>query len=442
MLTQMPVAVPGDDPAHRMNGAADLFLYDDPEAITSPLQRSMHASQPQRQLNVSPDNYQKALDEIIASLPALTASDEPPRRNVPEQRAETLTRPAILSVTTEEDILALADILTPSNDGDDDDELPQPAMFRPGYLKRPVVSTAHLSSGFPAPATAATSPSTPRSGSESLYSDDHSHHFHLTPSSSSISSSQSYLSPVSRPRYLSDTPSLTNSDAFSSPTLSTPPLSRAPSFPQLQSPPASPLSQSFLHTPVDPLSPGPGLGVIRESNYSQDALTLGGAAVRDHHSFVIEETSRERDLKDPTMLARRGLPELEISTFSIDTVRPSMNPFKGTSDDIGGGGGGSPQPAKGGKTFSRLFKSSSRHADSSVPPSPLPGDLKAAKEEEKRRQKQLAKERRERLARDFQAKARGYGADTESITSSERRRRAKAPWEEESGGVYNSLSFV
>lgn len=412
-------------------------------------QQSMSTFGVRRHAMSSPGpQYQKALDGILAALPPqLPGSNTPQASSFPGEAS--MPRSTILSVTTEDEILALADILMadPANQPTPNPYEVNSTFSRPaGYTSPSVLSDRRSSGGSRRSAGSSNpvSPGTPLSGLEDLYHDDHADNVYPAHSHSSLLPGQTYF-PTSRLRPVSDVPSLTTSDTYSSPTLSTPPLSRTPSFAQLNSTPVSPHS-SFIPTPVEPPI-NTGLGVIHESGFSEDAFSVEEAIhnIQNNLSLGIEEVDRRAPTPKEAHLTRPVLPTLEIRTSTADTIRPdslsssSSAPPRALTDDTPNG---SPVHSAKGGAFSRLFKGSKQGDGHPTPVHPA-NDLKAIKEAEKRRQKQMAKERRERLAREFQAKARGQTlADDQSTTSSEEKRRNKTPWEEESGGVYNSFSFV
>ncbi|KAI0345768.1 galactose oxidase [Trametopsis cervina] len=381
-----------------------------------------------RRSNASPNvQHQK-----VATLPS-SRIPEPSSSLATHQRVEIKSRPTILSATAEDDILALADILSVDTTDDEvADHSGRRKARRSGSRSRPPSSSHsdHRSSA-----------SSRRLHTSAAASDDDLGNNKLAlPSPTELANYLNILQ--SRPKYLSDTPSmttsssLTNSDTFSSPTLSTPALSRSSSF-QLISPPVSPYTQTFLPSPVDSPFAGYGLGVIHESQHSDDAGPVDKTWVylNDEESMGIEEVQRELSQSHLSWNRQNASP-LESRTSDSDTIRPSITSGSSTqsSDDLASRSSPMHSSPKAGPLH-RLFKTS-RAGRGDVSDSPSPYNAKAAKEEEKRRQKQLVKERRDRLAREFQAKADGQASpsDGQSMSSDEiRRRKATIAWEESNG---------
>lgn len=425
-----------------------------PILSTSPTHLSVPSSPLIRRPQTSPAvlKPQISLGELRASLPS-SHSNSPPssfQRPTPS-RQQTV---GIISVTSEDDILALAEILAPAVDVEDNyiTEFMQSTSRAPSQYGS---LTAALSQAYSSDRhsitsrrSAGTATSTDTTTSPS--SDTHTHYDeigdgnYLTASPSTLSS---FHHPRhSRQRYLSDTPSLATTSSYSTASLSTPPLSRTPSFQQLNSPTSSNAS-SFLSTPIESAAPS-SLSVIHERQRSEELLSAQksisrSTAIQEHEPLGIEELNRNSEFNDSTVRDRRGLPHLEIRTSSPDTImqgsRPNVSPNK--SPDVSPYA--SPHPSAKGGAFSRLFK----QGKSSDTLSPLSAgatfndpklEAKLAKGEAKRAQKQAAKERRERLAREFQAKAQAQSADARSLSSGEGKR--KAPTWEEEGAVFGSTA--
>ena len=195
------------------------------------------------------------------------------------------------------------------------------------------------------------------------------------------------------------------------------------------------------------MAPNAALAVIHESGFSEDAFSIEEAIydIQNNLTLNVEEVARQpASSKESVVATRPRPPVLEIQTSTADSIKPGSTssvspvPTRGFSDETLVG---SPIPSSKGGAFTRLFKGY-KDTDVSVLPIHLPNDPKAAKQEEKRRQKQMAKERRDRLAREFQAIAKGQTLSDDGSTTSSEKKRRKTPWEEESGGIYNSFSFV
>ena len=444
LLTQSP---PASSTHLNDRRSANLPLHVPESSSTAPTQQipqSMSTFGVHRHGMSSPNlNYQKALDGIIAALP--NPSNTTQASSFP--REESIARPTILSVTSEDEILALAEILMadPANHPTSIpyDSSPRPTEYPASYTRseRHLSASSRRSAGSSYP----TSPNTPLLGSEDLHYDDYADSLHL-PQVQNLSLSGQFPLPASRLRPISDVPSLTTSETYSSPTLSTPPLSRTSSVAQLNSTSISP-SSAFLPTPTEPVTPNVALAVIHESGFSEDAFSVEEAIhdIQNNLTLGVEEVARQPvSSKEPAVATRPRPPVLEIQTSTAGSIKPGSTssvspvPTRGFSDETLVG---SPIPSSKGGAFTRLFKGN-KDADVSVLPIHLPNDLKAAKQEEKRRQKQMAKERRDRLAREFQAIAKGQTLSDDGSTTSSEKKRRKTPWEEESGGIYNSFSFV
>lgn len=365
----------------------------------------------------------------------------------------------IISITSEDDIMALAEILAPAVDVDDNfvaEFMPPPPPSRAashhGFLIA-ALSQAYPSDQFMASrrsvaTTASTDTTTSPSSDSYLHYEEYTDGNYLTASPSTLGSFQ--LSRQSRQRYLSDTPSLATTASYSTASLSTPPLSRTPSFQQLSSP-ISPSASSFLPTPIEPPAQS-SLGVIHEGLWSEELLSAHKPISRANAAqgpppFSIEEFHPTTELKDATAQERRGHPHLEIQTSSPDTLLQNVKSHTSPSNSSDPSPYPSPQPSAKGGAFSRFFRG--KHSD---PQSASSGgatfndsklEAKLAKEETKRVQKEAAKERRERLAREFQAKADAKAAaDAQSLSSSEGRRNKAPTWEEEGADFGSSAAWA
>lgn len=419
----------------RSSGPADYVLKSHSSVSTLPSSSTTQSSLAPRRPNTSPAaQYQHALNELLAALPAL-----PPSPRIPDARQrqiEVFHRPTILSVTSEDEILALADILLPEMDTEEE-LLSRPSSSRADYSGLMTVASGSASQqslrdsrGLTVSINTDQNTDTPITSPEDLTYDDY---VNFLPSPSSTSSQLHPCRPL-RKRYLSDTPSVTTSETHSSVSLSTPPLSRVSSFQQLSTPPVSPSRVSFSPSTIE--SPWSGLGVIHERQRSEDALLID-----EHKPFIVEEFRVKPTSVDSNRLVRHALPPVEVCTSSLDTIvtgRASTSSSKGSTDTMPSL---SPFPSPKSGTFTRLFKAT-KSVDALFVPKSTSQETKMAKEEEKRRQKQLAKERRERLAREFQNKAKQTNSDAQSTNGYSERHRNAPAWEEEVGGLWNSSAFA
>lgn len=346
-------------------------------------------------------------------------------------------------MATDEDITALAEILSPAVEVPPLPELPsgsRPHFGRSNsnpvntdvHFIRPRTSTSAMS--FTSTISASSDQSLPP---DSEVSEGYYDSAYLSASPTTTS----FHLPRIRQRYLSDTPSLATSESHSIASLSTPPLSRASSF-QLAygSPPTSPVS--YLPTPTD--CSIPGLGVIHERNQYEDeqihtrlerALTFDDVIPR-------EAASRKEKQAAPTTTEP---PRTSSRPASPQTIVPPAPSVWSTEGSISSGtpSSHSSHHGRSSKGFSKLFSKSKSGDGMSSPVFSDKSLEKAAKEEEKRIKKQQAKERRERLALQFQHQAmmKAAAAESKSIGSDgSSAKRKMRNWEEEQG-MYEGLTL-
>ncbi len=208
-------------------------------------------------------------------------------------------------------------------------------------------------------------------------------------------------------------------------------------------PPVSPLSLSYQPTIIE--ASIAGLDVIHERRNSEDADVVIkseqlGSSFEDAN---MGSTSEHQS----AMWERRAVQELgklRIQTESPETIVPS-GPASSVSSGDTASNHGLNTPQHRSSALSRLFQKNAKSTDRITDPNSSTLDLKLQKAEEKRRKKQLAKERTERLAQDLKqrAKSRGAAEETRSIRSaggSSDGKKQNPAWEEE-GGMYNGLGW-
>lgn len=373
---------------------------------------------------------------------ATAAPAKPPIQTVTAHvRSESL-----VSMNTEEDIFALAYMLSPTIETHDPPPESVPTSFVSPDTSRLFIPASDFQSLRPAtPLSALSSSYSMASDQLSPYS-EHSESYFESAYLSTSPSSMSFHLPRFRPRYLSDTPSLATSESYSTASLSTPPLSRAPSF-QLagNTPPTSPSTASFAPSLIEPTQ---GLGVIFEGGQSDDelgcsrlerALTLDDAL----HRHPFSPGGQQHSLSTPTPASAASQDSLAASALSpLPSPWADIPPSPWSETGTVSSGGSSTHGGRGSRTFSKLFARTGRRTDSvSSEPSSLTD--KQAKAEEKRHKKQEAKERRDRLAHHFQLQAvnRDVLAERKSLASDSDSSRQRRRQFDEDIGMYDGLAL-
>ncbi|PSR83884.1 hypothetical protein PHLCEN_2v5593 [Hermanssonia centrifuga] len=367
-------------------------------------------------------------------------------------RSDLTRRGSIVSISTEQDILDLADLLSPTIDVDDDDisvaQLATAQVFPD--VRRASTSTYSMPHRFSVDShmtsssviSSVSSPSVDSLTFDDQRSEDYCESAYLSPSSTSFT--PFHLPHLRRHKYRSDTPSLTNSDAHSTISIPTPPLSRTSSFQQgLMTPPVSPLSLSYQPTIIE--ASIAGLDVIHERRNSEDAdVVIKGEQLGSSFEDANMGSTSEHQSAMWERRAVQELGKLRIQTESPETIVPS-GPASSVSSGDTASNHGLNTPQHRSSALSRLFQKNAKSTDRITDPNSSTLDLKLQKAEEKRRKKQLAKERTERLAQDLKqrAKSRGAAEETRSIRSaggSSDGKKQNPAWEEE-GGMYNGLGW-
>lgn len=424
---------------------------------SSPLPPTQQAPADRRRPTTLPATApREAQLSVLSAQPMARASSEPQRALKPPARPAHIRTGSIVSMATEEDLTALADILSPVVDVEPD--LPTPQATSPTFSQRS--SSRSSTPVYPETHSLRSRISTSAMSTVSSVSSDRSYSelsegYYDSAVLSASPTSTSFHLPRFRQRYLSDTPSLAMSDSqysVASAPLPTPPLSRAPSF-QLGpgSPPITP--SSFLPTPVDPGHPG--LGVIHERGALEDeqlysrlerALTLDDVLPA---ADALTQKARARTLQQtpppPPHLARltsaqeSQLLRMPARPESPDTiVSPAPASVWSETESISSGpsSSSSQHARKGGlaKLFSKGAKGSGS-TDAALE--------KALRADEKKMKKQQAKERRERLALQFQqqALAKAAAADGKSVGSDGSSTKRKVRHWEEEQGMYEGLTL-
>ncbi|OBZ71369.1 Protein ral2 [Grifola frondosa] len=386
--------------------------------------------------------------------------------------AQSTRRFSVISLSTDQDICAIAELLSPVVDvGPSFNEEERTVAALPEELE-PIPDLAHEEPH----ARDSYDPLSPSSVRSSLYSvsdgasqsDEFGESvllslghgsfptFHLPRSTQRIPSWDS-----------SDSRSLSSTASYSS--LSTPSLSRASSFQLPGSPPISPTS-SYLSTPIDsfPSFPPPPkqLDVIEESLGledhelrripSDDAQTVNiplstpSKSLPEDHIFV---HGRERNSGRGTPVARMpSLERLKIDVMPSSPATPYSHGQPPASPVLSGSSSGSsirsPKPGSG--AFSRLFSKDGKKSNKNDQ-SPGIGDfadfsasaldLGLSKAEEKKRKREAARERTERLAQDLAAKSKQRAAAILAERQARAGKKGNRPWEEE-GGMFNGINYL
>ncbi|GJE98292.1 galactose oxidase [Phanerochaete sordida] len=422
-----------------------------PDTPTSPasIERRRPTTLPARAAGHQAFRYASQPSTPLATHVSDPLATTPPARPPVKSTMTHVRSGSMISMATEEDIVALADILSPTIETQD---LPPerlqypsvPASPNPNRLSIPASDLQSLRSYTRMSAMSAmSSVSSMSSMSDQLSPDGEGSDGYFESAYLSTSpTSMSFHLPRFRPRYLSDTPSLATSESYSIASLSTPPMSRAPSVLAAGTPPMSPASTSFVPTPLEPASPAPGLGVIFEGGTPDDeavrsrlerALTLDdvlpphGLSPKTRQASLQTASSRG-SLADGS---RAHTPEPDIPPPSLWSETDTVS--SGSSAHGSGGGRGT-------RAFSKIFAraAAGKRADSvSSAAGALP------KDEEKRRKKQEAKERRERLAFHFQQQAadRAAAAERKSLGSDGSSSKHRKRQFEEENGMYEGLGL-
>lgn len=369
-------------------------------------------------------------------------------------------RDSVVSVSIEEELDAIADMMSVSVNAEDtisespespvvdfnedgysdsilDSYLPYDAPEEDVDPHRFSVQSANTTwSQYTAPALTIDSSLSPAE-SEDEPSDDYCDSAFLSPRSGW----PSYHLPRSSPAHGWDSDS---QSLGSSPSLSTPSLSRTSSFRHGATAPASPIIPS-AYSPVEPPSPPPqGLDVIQERRDSEDSaadwarpgMDAEGRTSIDRSSFSDDQKSifdyevvQHRTLRASNIVwERRPVPDLErlrIDTITPETIRADRGGFSPDSPNTSNDGLSDkfpPRPA-GGNAIARLFQKTPKSPKASSPrftkslealhsTSNLnSADVRAAaKIEEKLRKKELAKAKKERLAKEAEERDRRRAA--------------------------------
>lgn len=431
------------DTATPSGRASPFSAFSSPSSPVHPVAPRLHTS-------ASTSDIRRAANSTSNRSPNLPQIQTQPLRrttspHVTQEPTHVLHRRAsVMSMATEQDLLELAEMLSPTVEVDEADtlySLPEIAQHQPRSISSHRISADSR-------ITTTSSHSLASASSDDQRADYYGDSAYLSPSASS---STSFHLPRQRQRYLSDTPSLTTSDSYS--TVSSPPLSRASSFQHQQifsTPPLSP-STSHIQSPVDPNIPG--LDVIHEHGYSgspnldanvEKALRMERGATLHSPS---EGSFSEDDYTTWERIAQEDIGHLQIRPDSPETIVPAAYTASFTSSDTTSSNArvrtSSPVPQQKRTALARLFHKDTKSVDGLSDPNASGFDSKMQKAEEKKRKKQLAKERTERLAQQFQeradAKKSADGRSTKSSGGSSDKRRAVA-WEEETGGMYSGAS--
>lgn len=412
-------------------------------------------------------------DDVVTPLPSqsqirsrtrsLTSRSPPPatylHRKSNVRHGGVQRRASIVSLKTEEDIQAVAEMMdfvdigdtSPGNekqapipdDGDSDidnfDDLERPDSFYVG-------SSSPSSSSYP------TSPAS--------FSSSMSNYFETDPiigeycDTAHLSSPQSPFPAFHLPSpkthiswdNLSDLPSLKSSASNSS--LSTTSMSRPPSTQyHLNVSPAG----SYLPTPADTSPRVQPLTVIEEVRLPEEL----GPGIRypvspGNRSFIppLKDGPDQATVRAHDRLSdRRGLPEtLKIETTDSITIKQApRSPAPSSGGDSSSSHSHRPPPTGG--AFSRLFhmnssdskklQKTSSHTKSNdsiehAPPGESILDISLSKAEEKKRKKELAKQRTEQLALELKEKSKRRAAEAAAARAARGPKKASV-WEEEGG---------
>lgn len=352
--------------------------------------------------------------------------------SVPQPRVQAVRhRSSIMSMATEQELLDLAEILSPTVDVDNAD-----ALLDEAWSSRPQSASRRHRISVESNTTSLSSLST--LSSPSIDSTDYCDSAYL----SSSSPYPSFHLPRVRHRNSSDAPSLATSDSLStlsSPPPLSPPMSRTPSFQQ-----ASPVnSKAAVLPPPNLIAAEPmiaGLDVIHEQRISEEMdhgaslrKTLSRGTPAFPHSPSISSLAGVDEYTSWYKREQEEFGQLRIRADSPETIIP-VSPAVSvlSSSDTSSTHAVSKEPKRG--AFLRLFGKHSKNAEGSS----------GTEAHERNHGKQSVKGRTERLAQQFQAQAdakRGVdGRSTQSSGNSSGNKQQQPAWEED-GGIYSGVGW-